>query len=51
MITIGMIHNLERTVNEAVFSALTFRHRAFCILGQAFHYSPENAFYIFNQQI
>ena len=25
---------------------LTFRHRASCILGQAFHYSPENAFYI-----
>ena len=32
-------------------SLLTFRHRASCILGQAFHYSPENAFYIFNQQI
>ena len=30
---------------------LTFRHRASCILGQAFHYSPKNAFYIFNQQI
>ena len=30
---------------------LIFRHRASCILGQAFHYSPENAFYIFNQQI
>ena len=30
---------------------LTFRHRASCILGQAFHYSPVNAFYtrIFNQ--
>jgi len=27
---------------------LTFRHRASCILGQAFHYSPENAFYIFH---
>ena len=33
------------------FNILTFRHRASCILGQAFHYSPENAFYIFNQQI
>ena len=32
-------------------STLTFRHRASCILGQAFHYSPENAFCIFNQQI
>ena len=30
---------------------LTFRHRASSILGQAFPYSPENAFYIFNQQI
>jgi hypothetical protein len=29
----------------------TFRHRASCILGQAFRYSPENAFYIFNQQV
>ena len=27
---------------------LNFRHRASCILGQAIHYSPENAFYIFN---
>ena len=32
-------------------SLLIFRHSASCILGQAFHYSPENAFYIFNQQI
>jgi len=31
--------------------SLTFKHRASCILGQAFHYSLENAFYIFNQQI
>ena len=31
--------------------SLIFRHRASCIQGQAFHYSPENAFYIFNQQI
>ena len=30
---------------------LTFRHRASCKQGQAFRYSPENAFYIFNQQI
>ena len=30
---------------------LTFRHRASCILEQAFQYSPENTFYIFNQQI
>ena len=28
-----------------------FRHRASCILGQAFHYCPENVFYIFNHQI
>ena len=31
--------------------SLTFRHRASSLLGQAFRYSPENAFYIFNQQI
>ena len=30
---------------------LTLRHRASSILGQAFRYSPENAFYIFNRQI
>ena len=30
---------------------LTFRHRASSIQGQAFRYSPENAYYIFNQQI
>ena len=53
---------LDRTVWRARFgrgfgpvvrqiAELTFRHRASCILGQAFHYSPENAFYIFNQQI
>jgi len=32
-------------------TSFTFRHRASCILGQAFHCFPENAFYIFNQQI
>ena len=40
--------------NTRLFSlhnTLNLRHRASCILGQAFHYSPENAFYIFNQQI
>ena len=30
---------------------LNFRHRASFIQGKAFRYSPENAFYIFNQQI
>ena len=37
--------------NPRVISTLTFRHRACCILGQAFRYSPEKAFYIFKQQI
>ena len=41
----------EHTNSEHETENLTFRHRASCILGQAFHYSPENAFYIFNQQI
>ena len=36
---------------DAALHLLTFRHRASCILGQAFHYTPENAFYIFNQQM
>jgi len=34
---------------RSYFHRLTFRHRASCILGQAFRYSPENTFYIFNQ--
>ena len=34
-----------------VIYQLNFRRRASCLLGQAFRYSPENAFYIFNQQI
>ena len=37
----------ERNLSKDV---LTFRHRASCILGQAFYYSPENDFYIFNQK-
>jgi len=46
------ISPLEELVIVAAFLLLlTFRHRASCILGQAFRYSPENAFYIFNQQI
>ena len=32
-------------------SELTFRHRASSIEGQPFRHFPENAFYIFNQQI
>ena len=54
-----MVGNVCRTSGEefALFVTtdcnmlLTFRHRASCILGQAFLYTPENAFYIFNQQI
>ena len=38
-------------LTHLIHQYLTFRHRVSCILGQAFHYSPENAFYIFNQQI
>ena len=39
----------QNTVRRS--SALTFRHRASSILGQAFRCSTESAFYIFNQQI
>ena len=42
-------HLEDPGIDERVM--LNFRHRASCILGQAFHCSPENAFYIFNQQI
>jgi len=56
------VHQLDNKVfaitdarcnHEDLRRILTFRHRASCIhvLGQAFHYSPEKAFYIFNQQI
>jgi len=43
--------NGEQFTELYVKGTLTFRHRASCILGQVFRYSPENAFYIFNQQI
>ena len=43
--------NIDFILLHLVGHSLTFRHRASCILGQAFHSSPENAFYIFNQQI
>jgi len=49
-----MLNDLEAAAWDALKAAdvmLNFRHRAYCILGQAFHFSPENAFYIFNQQI
>jgi len=46
---INMFRALEK-FKTSVFT-LTFRHRASCMLGQAFHYSPQNTFYIFNQQI
>jgi hypothetical protein len=42
--------NVNMPVTEADWS-LTFRHRASSILGQAFRYSPEITFYIFNQKI
>ena len=43
-------HTLQ-PLDKWLFESLTFRHRASSILGQAFRCSPENAFYIFNQQI
>ena len=42
---------LDFALHVEHYAHLTFRHRASCILGQSFHYSPENALYIFNQQI
>ena len=45
------VEGIKLILNVKAKALLNFRHRASCILGQAFHYSPENAFYIFNQQI
>jgi len=45
-----VIFLLRRTKSE-ITAILIFRHRASCILGKAFHCTPEKAFYIFNQQI
>ena len=45
------IHRKRRQTLQECRTGLTFRHRASCILGQAFRYFPENAFYIFNQKI
>ena len=42
----GTRHSSENSLKQE----LTFRHHASCILGQVFHYSPENAFYIFNHK-
>ena len=48
----GFLFTANITQSASTYlSPLAFRQRASCILGQAFHYSPENAFYIFNQQI
>ena len=41
----------RRGTVRTLSNELTFRHRASCFIGQAFRYSPENAFYIFNEQI
>ena len=52
--SVTVVQCRQRTLlrhSSAVRGALTFRHRASYILGHAFRYSPENAFYIFNQQI
>ena len=39
----GLWNKLRKSCKQ--MCNLTFRHRASCILGQAFHYSPEKAFY------
>ena len=37
--------SVQNVPQEWISTLLTFRHRAPCILGRAFHYSPKNAFY------
>jgi hypothetical protein len=49
--TVRTSTNCRVPIYVPITPCLTFRHRASCILGQAFRCSPENAFYIFNQQI
>ena len=44
---ISEVHASVRVVNLAV----NLQEPCVLYTGQAFHYSPENAFYIFNQQI
>ena len=51
LVHLGTLYGSQNKQRILPCTALTFRHRASCILGQAFHYSPENGFYIFNQQI
>ena len=48
---IPVTEHITLFLSVTTINQLTFRHRASYILGQAFHYSPENALYIFNQQI
>jgi len=46
-----IVSGLSGSTKFSHIISLTFKHSASCILGQAFHYSPEKAFFIFNQQI
>ena len=48
---VRLTHSDTLPPNVNLSLCLTFRHRESCILGQAFHYCPENAFYVFNQPI
>ena len=58
LIFVALFTTLLVTVTTVSHTAMTdeverlnFRHSASSIIGQAFRYSPEKAFYIFNQQI
>jgi len=45
-------HSVQNLFFSSLLSTtLTLRALRFLYIGQAFRYSPENAFYIFNQQI
>ena len=47
----ALTSSLRQTSKAVHQDTLTFRHRTSCITGQAFRYSPENAFCVFNPQI
>jgi len=46
-----MVRSVHEVADVQLRYKLTFRRRASSVLGRAFRYSPENAFYLFNQQI
>ena len=47
----GPFREITKNVSMVLTVLINIYAPHFLYIGQAFHYSPENAFYIFNQQI